>query len=81
MDPLLCGAYLDVHDCVIRFASLTALVEPELVGQRLGGRICHQQLVLLWGKQQPLLVSKETWLLELEASSAEFHWRKVIENI
>jgi hypothetical protein len=63
-----------------RFPSLTALVDPELVGQRLCGcgPVLHQRLVLLWGKETSLLVSKETWMLEVQDGSTEFRWRKVM---
>ena len=66
-----------------RFPTLTALVDPELVGKRLCGcgPVLHQRLVLLWGKETSLLVSKETWMLELPYGSTEFIWRKVSQYV
>lgn len=71
--------YLWLVNTSSRFPTLTALVDPELVGLRLCGcgPVLQQRLVLLWGKENPQLVSKETWMLELETGNSEFRWRKV----
>ena len=62
-----------------RFPTLTPLVPPNLVGHKPGG--CgpdqKQYLILLWGKKTPSLVSKETWLLEVDPNGQKLIFKEV----
>ena len=58
-----------------RFGTLTPLIPPEVVGQRLCGcgPVLTQRMVFLWGKDTPHHICPETWLLDVET----FTWVQV----
>ena len=53
------------------FATLTPLIEPEMVGQRLCGcgPILRQKVLLLWGKNLDRIICDEAWILDVETQT------------
>ena len=57
------------------FPTLTPLVHPELVGERLCGHgpFMSQRMVMLWGKKREQQICNEVWMLDMES----FIWVQV----
>ena len=57
------------------FPTLTPLVHPELVGERLCGHgpFMSQRMVMLWGKKREQQICNEAWMLDMES----FIWVQV----
>ena len=58
------------------FPTLTPLIDPELVGERLCGygQIMNQRMVMLWGKKREQEICNEAWMLDMES----FIWMQVV---
>ena len=57
------------------FPTLTSLLDPELVGQPLGGHgpLLRPKLLLMWGKRNERTITDEVWLLD----PLSYLWTKV----
>ncbi len=75
MGPLKPSSPAQLWPAARRFATLTPLIDLELVGERLCGcgPVLRQRLLLLWGKDSQHHICNETWILDYES----FTWTLV----
>jgi len=69
--PIKCSSLSQPWPIGRTFATLTPLIEPEMVGQRLCGcgPVLGQRVLLLWGKNLDRIICDEAWILDVETQT------------